>query len=301
MNCANSKDDLIIHSYPLIAPITFLSFFSCTVTAISIIVNTEIWSKKRFHFVFWLLTFDALLCLSSLLPTGYIADSGFCSAQGILIQTFSLSGILWTGFIAIDYTFHNSINPEGKLFYSALAEVFLFSLMTALVPLANDFYYYGGNWCWYKNDKPAGDGYRFGFFYAIVWAVIAEIIVLHCCRYKVLRNQNLGEEAVKSLRIIKMYPTVLVMCYIPLSIARIAQSANSDLGNDRDFAGYQILASQIARLLGFFNSLVYGFSDGISEEMLKTWIEIWNNLTNLCQKSKKRVARQLKNEGMRKI
>jgi hypothetical protein len=92
------------------------------------------------------------------------------------------------------------------------------------------------------------------------------IAILHCYRYKKLGLAT-TEEGRKAFKVIRWYPAVTFICYVPISISRLAQIGDSYLTKDDDtFAAYYIQSSQIVRLLGFFNSIVYVFSDGAIDD-----------------------------------
>jgi hypothetical protein len=176
----------------------------------------------------------------------------------------------------------------GKKFYIILIGLGLFSLGLALISLMLDAYGYGGNYCWIKNrnSDTATNGLRYGSFYSIVWTTMILIVVLHCYRYNKLGIAT-SEEGRRAFKIIRWYPAVTFICYVPVSISRIAQTCDPNLTKKDDtFAAYYILSSQIVRLLGFFNSIVYVFSDGAVEDLEANWDACWKFISSCCKKSR---------------
>jgi hypothetical protein len=280
-----------INGYILIAVPSLLSFISCLILSLSIRLTTATWERTRFKFVFYLLVMYSIVSGATLFPTSYnTTNDSFCALQGYLIEFSSMYGILWTGFISIALNFKNYEEKfTGKKFYIILIGLGLFSLGLASIPLGMEFYDYGGNYCWIRNrnNDTATNGLRFGSFYCIVWSTMLLTVVLHCYRYKLLGRAT-SEEGKRAFRVIRWYPAVTFICYVPISISRLAQIRDSYLTKDDDtFAAYYILSSQIVRLLGFFNSIVYVFSDGAIEDLEAKWELCWKFITSCCKKNRR--------------
>jgi hypothetical protein len=263
----------------LILPIAILSFISCLLLSISIRLTPSAWENTRIKFIFYLLVLDALTNAATLLPTGYYKNNElFCTVQGTLIQIFTLSSILWTGCIAIaKYFDETKIRFVGVRFYAALLSVVGISTITATVPLEHKNYDFGSGWCWFLTDDY---GYRFGFYYSMAWAVMIEIVVLHCYKYREL-SKITSEDRRKAFAIYRWYPTVLLICCIQLSIFRIMQNGVVDESNP-EFQAFGIFASQIFRLLGFFNSIVYVMADGVREQLEQSWKKVAKYIACKC-------------------
>lgn len=230
-------------------------------------------SKEHIHVVI-LLSFYTLLCMSSLIPSTVEPDplnpGPACIIQGCLIQFFSLSGILWTGYIALYRLYDTIYNRSLKNYFFPLILIMLFSLFTAIFPVLinSDDYMQDSCWCWYggngyylkkKKNQDSIDlnkehritMYKFLFFYGIAWIVIAWIIFVFVYLIRELRKRRVEE---RRFSFYKYFPIILVVCFIPLTIARSFSIVN---------IGYSIFAAFVMRLLGFFNALAYGFNPEI--------------------------------------
>jgi hypothetical protein len=230
---------------------------------------------------------------ATLLPTVYYPkNKDFCNAQGVLIEFSSMYGILWTLFIAVALHYKDYEEKfAGIKFYAILIGLGIISLLLALIPLWLDFYDYGGNYCFIKTDSSNMDrtnALKFGNYYAIIWSTMLAIAVLHCYRYKKL-GEITTEDGKKAFKVIRWYPAVLFISYVPLSIVRIAQSFHPNYYNvEENFGAYFIFSSQILRLLGFFNSIVYVLSDGSIQDLEANWDSCWRFFTRCCEKRRLR-------------
>jgi hypothetical protein len=276
---------LLVNAYILMAVPSLLSFISCLILSLSIRLTLATWERTRFKFVFYLLAMYAVVSGATLFPTSYIKSKSLCDTQGFLLEFSGMSGILWTGFISI--ALHVKDYEErftGKKFYIILIGITIFSAGISSIPLGMDFYAFGGNFCWIKNrnNDTATNGLRYGSFYCIVWTTMILIAVLHCYRYKLLGRAT-SEEGRKAFKVIRWYPAVTFICYVPVSISRLAQTGEVTIKDDETFAAYYILSSQIVRLLGFFNSIVYVFSDGAIEDLETKWDLCWKFMASRCK------------------
>ena len=159
--------------YEMVIPIALLSLLSC-IAIVVIYYSYETLRHKDFNFVCILSVFDGLLNLVTLIPVCFINNSTLCAFQGVCIQIFSFSGILWTGLIGL--TMYLKIVHEKDfdfdLWKSALS-ILIFTSITALFPLiSTNAYEFSGAWCWFSSVHQYSNLFRFGLFYSMTWGVI---------------------------------------------------------------------------------------------------------------------------------
>jgi hypothetical protein len=203
-----------------------------------------------------------------------------CNLQGFLIQFFSLSGIIWTGFI--NYVNYREIilKRKNKLNENIpLIIVVVFGLITSAVPLAHVGYQESTCWCWFNISKSSNDMdhlkrfYWVGFFYAIAWAIIIFIVYALIRIFIVYKNN--GVDIIKKFEKTIFIPIILCFCFIPLTISRcIALTGTSNC----ELLGFSIFSSCLMRSLGFLNSLVYGYHSEIRTIFAETYKIRYNHI-----------------------
>ena len=127
-----------------------------------------------------------------------------------------------------------------------------------------------GGWCWISGKDAGGIAQRLLLFYIPVWTAVSFNCFVY---YKVIkrirlvsRSQQPGDEnsgdlskILAMINRLKLYPLILVICWIFPTINRIQNFA--------DFYHPQVWLSGIAvglsSLNGCFNALVYGFTPGV--------------------------------------
>ena len=273
--------------YPYQAPISSLSAISCSfMILLSFLYKERLYNNNDTKLVIILLIFYNGLCLSSLLPVfkystndNYISSNctvssspdledntdAICNLQGFLIQFFSLSGIIWTGYINyVNYKRIISNNNEDILNYKkVLFCVIIFGLITSAVPLAHVGYQESTCWCWFNISQSKTDldhlkrFYWVGFFYAISWLIIIFILFAFIKTWVVYKRMGADGNRYKETMFI---PIILFICFIPLTISR--SIAITGMGGC-ELLGFSIFSSCLMRSLGFWNSLVYGFHSDI--------------------------------------
>lgn len=255
----------MINQYLILAPFCAVSCLANVSIVVTFMIYEDLKSIYEYQFILIFACFDFLTCLSSILPSMlYENNDNLCIAQGILIQIFSLSGILWIGFIAIAM-FREMILVRKRFsngFFKPLLVIISFSIFTALVPYFYNAYKPSGAWCWFEN--PNGSGYvrnylfRFLLFYVIVWV----IIVLNFAVSLMIRNKKKKEvlydfKGNRLVNRLKWYPWILCFCFTPLTIVRFLE------GFLKFPAWFIILCSIILRCMALINSIAFFHSDKV--------------------------------------
>lgn len=274
--------------YPFQAPVSSLSAISCSfMIALSLLYKERLYNNNDTKLVIILLMFYDGLCLSSLLPVfkystndNYISSNctvssspdiedntdALCNFQGFLIQFFSLSGIIWTGYI--NYVNYRRIVSKVDKFINykiILICIIIFGLITSAVPLAQVGYQESTCWCWFNISQSKNNldhlkrFYWVGFFYAISWAIIIFILFAFIKTWIEYKKVNADKNKYKETMFI---PIILFICFIPLTISRCI--AITGMGGC-DLLGFSIFSSCLMRSLGFWNSLVYGYQSDIRQ------------------------------------
>ena len=214
-----------------------------------------------------LLGLDAMVNLVSFLPGVVFPLNGLCQAQGVLIQTFTLAAIIWTGLIAgvsLTAVIKQVVHQINIVRY--LVGVLTFSSFTAVIAFSwHDTELYSGTagaWCWFPTVLY---GEKFGLYYGIAWAIIILCNFTYCYIWSLTRH-NVGSSY--EIWKLKYYPIVLLVTFIPVTLSRILESwVKLPLE-------YRLWAAVFVRLLGFFNSLVYGYTNKIRQRSEHTHIEL---------------------------
>lgn len=246
-----SKIDSYNMQYNTLIPVFCLSFLSCSFVILIFIKYEKIREDYHQQLTCVLMIFDGLLNLVNLLPGVYPGNNNLCFAQGFIIQSLSLSGIIWTGIIATVTLVGCKTKIERRIpvIRSSLVVLSL-ATITAAAPIEigeNTLYAPTGAWCWYPKTLVAQ---RFAGFYGPVWAIIIWNTVACCWSYRLYKS-NIGSNNLYKKLI--YYPIILFVCYTPLTISRILENTLETVPLE-----YSIWSSIIIRLLGFCNAMAYG-------------------------------------------
>lgn len=205
---------------------------------------------------------DLLTSVITMIPAVKFSSTKYlCDIQAFLVQTVTLSEVLWTGYIAI--IMYEKVHRKIENRYTipnVLILIVLFSLLTAAIPLFFSAYDPSGPWCWIKSDSLTNNLLSFFTFYFICWCVIAFCFYMYR-KVIMISNRLVGDCEIERDYVVRLrlYPFIMVFAFIPVTVLRILQWANKE---------YDVLlacACVVARLLGFYNALVYGFTPRIRE------------------------------------
>jgi Slime mold cyclic AMP receptor len=265
-----------------------------TCSCISIIGNSiifyyflkikELQKVYEYQFIFVFAVLDLIQLLAVLIPTFEYSLTSLCEVQGIMLQVGRLSGILWAGFIAIAMLFEVVLSRErfSKGFIIPILIIISISIVTSTIPLISGNYSFMDFWCWIKSDNAYDDYlFRFLLFYGILWVIIILNLAVYFSVLWKSKNEEIydfvGMRLVKRL---KWYPWILFFCYLPLTTVRIMD------GTTEVPYTFNLLASCLYILIGFFNSIAFVSSDKIKPEFFKLEPKKEQRLT-MIPKSKK--------------
>jgi hypothetical protein len=230
--------------------------------------------------IFYMTICVALGCISNLFSfTTYDKEDEFpnlCYAQGFLGQFFFQATFLWMVFIALNLylvVVQQRRNLAGVERAYHIATWFLASIVTIL-PTTTGSYGAGPIWCWI-NEEDMGRVWRI-VVYIPIYIYLVVIIALY---WKIIRSvraslknrkDNLDEGELKRasnmLARLQAYPLIIVVLYIFPTINRM----NSWFGGSAYFSLY-ILHVVTAPMLGFANSLAYGFDHELRTKYQICW------------------------------
>jgi len=206
---------------------------------------------------------------------------GLCYTQGITMQFFEVAEFMWITVIAYNLYLvivKNNINvSDTEKIYHGVVWGVAFIATIAPVFMTNRGYGLAGVWCWIIRDLIIA---RFVLFYIPLYLMIIFVIVLYVMIisriYKHIENMKQDEKETRKAkefqRKIIVYPIIFLVLYIFPTINRIYDWLNED-----DSFVLYLLHAASSPLLGFVNSICYGFD----EELRKNWKE-WLVLHGIC-------------------
>ena len=193
-----------------------------------------------------------------------------CQAQAIILNFFSLSGVLWTTYMAISlYSIivRNNMLFE-RYFNSYLVFVIVLSIVVTIIPFLTGSYGRVSGWCWIDPDsRKIGFYERLFLFFIPLWFLIMcnlslYIIIIH------KMSTNLSDESIiRSLsKKLTYYPLILVICFLPYTVKAFLEIFDSESIQSYEFI--LTLVSGISRsIIGFLNAIVYGNTKKIKETL----------------------------------
>ena len=201
-----------------------------------------------------------------MIPTPIYKDREICIFQAFGKQVFTVSGVLWTGFISLEFYTHFYAQGKSCSIATALLVCLGTGLVSAAIPLTFDGYSHNGEWCTVNlSNNSTKPELVFGYanIYGIIWIVMSWNIFMYIIVIK--KYREIEFERQRELFLItrlKLYPIVIFICYLPITVSRVLKTMG-DGNND-----YELVASVLLRLLGFCNAVVYGYSPEIKKILL---------------------------------
>lgn len=197
-----------------------------------------------------------------------------CKIQAAITSYFSLASVLWTA--AISYTLYHAVVRrkevaplEFKLLFFANGVSFL-----ALVPpIVEDSYGPSEGWCWIQDQGKnyvSGTFWRLMTFYVPLWIVIVFNLFVYISVIRFLNQQVQlmllpDQSAARLVSRLKLYPMILIGCYFLPTINRIYQIA----AHGCSWTPLVVASGGTMCLCGFFNAIVYGFTDSVKEKLMR--------------------------------
>ena len=235
-----------------------ISMISCGLYFYYYHTNVEIRNEYGAKKAYILLYFDTAMSLATLLPvTFYPSEDTLCNFQGFLFQFIPISESLWTALISVEL--YLSLRKQKEIKFSitkGLALVAIPGLVFGYLPLPFGEYS-SSTFCGVNNIVLVLCTY-----YTIIWVVqIWNIIFLRLFlrKYRALNGEGTGDKDMR--RRFKIYPLIIVVCFIPITVAKILASfgVNSDLG--------LYLGIFTFRLSGLINVILYGYTEKFKNEV----------------------------------
>ena len=191
-----------------------------------------------------------------------------CIAQGFIFNFFVVSSVCWTSVIAYSILLGTSIEDVSKVpkyftyfvIYGVLAPSIL-----SFGPLISKSYGPATAWCWMHTRDP-NDNLAWlwsGVIYSFIWTniIFNLIAVIKSASYFSQRSKEIENERSKEAEFLRSYctmlrifPSILVICWIPATIDRIYIYATGT---------HNVVSSTVQGLFtalqGFFNAIVYSY------------------------------------------
>lgn len=218
--------------------------------------------QYSFRMIFVLSIFDigssAAFCIPAYDSEGSSAE---CQVQAIILSFFSLSGALWTLYIASSLyaiIVKNSMFFE-KYFNHALVSIIVLSFITTIIPVITNSYGKVAGWCWIPS-KGLNTGFyeRILLFFIPLWLIILFNLFLYIIILRRLSTNLVDQNIIDSLsRKLVYYPLISIICFLPYTLKAILETLEVPFVYQFDFQF--TLVSGISRsIIGFLNAIVYG-------------------------------------------
>ncbi|XP_024384343.1 G-protein coupled receptor 1 isoform X1 [Physcomitrium patens] len=242
-----------------------------------------------FKLVFYLSLSDMLASLFNML--GNPGEGFLCYAQGYSSQFFSIASFLWT--TTISFTLHRAAvkhKTDGEGF-GAIFHVYVWgtSLMMTIIPLIGNDYGPAGAWCWVQSETAAGKVLRFMTFYLPLWGAILFNGIAYFQVIRVINNatslvliqmatelsdrqlQVQTRVDMKALNRYGYYPLILIGSFTFGTINRIYGFVEQH----HPLFWLYCLDIASASLMGFFNSIAYGYNSSVRRVLQEKLDLIW--------------------------
>ena len=236
--------------------------------------------KLPFRLIFYLTISDLGVSIAFGLP--YMASNTICQIQGGLISYFPLSSVLWCGCIAhaISITVLKGYDIR-QYERNYLIICYLLPLLTFLVLLDIKQYEVALGWCWIHQTKFINAEYYRQIAYRLItfYVPLLFVLIYIATRYiqvisamrasDMLMNVDRNVSKMMILKL-KLYPVILLITQLPIIVVRFMSFSMIP-------PWYMIIvAGSGVALSGFVNSVVYGLTQEIKQELYK----------NLCKRKR---------------
>lgn len=194
----------------------------------------------------------------------------FCYAQAVLDTYFTLSSVLWTSVIAFSLyrvVIKRSVqihHLEGR-FHTFC---WLIPLFVTLLPLLTDGYGPSPWWCWIRitQENYALDQVWRGIcLYIPLWCAIlfnfyVYIKLIEFIHEGMISYSQDRDYRLKLIRKLKLYPVVLLLCYLFATFNRMLEFVLEKEGPSFWIA---MIGAVISNLSGLMNAVVYAFTPAV--------------------------------------
>ena len=259
MDNLSIKEKTIIY-YSMLA-CNSLSIIGCLFICVVFIICKTL-HQYSFKMIFILSLFDIGSSVAFLIPTyDRSANDSECMAQAIILNFFTLSGVLWTTYIAISlYSIivRNNMFFE-KYFKHTLVFIIVICLIVTMIPYFTESYGRVSGWCWINSDRQKiGFFERLFLFFIPLWLFIIFNLSLYIIIIRKMSTNLSDESVIKSLsKKLTYYPITLVICFLPYTLKALLEIF--DYQSIQKYEFILTLVSGISRsIVGFLNAIVYG-------------------------------------------
>ena len=203
-------------------------------------------------------------------------NTGLCTFQGLAMQFFQFSSILWSTAIAL--TLYRAVvkrtETDGLMKHF---HILCFGVpgVFCLLPLTTTSYGNTGAWCWIQaaGHRDAGTWWRLFIFYLPLWIAITfnayTYFITIRAMNQLFKSQDEMEIPAKYKKLIQrlsLYPLILVGCWFFGTVNRIQNSIAPES------PVYALFFLQVCgrSLQGFLNAIAYGLNPNVRT----AWVQL---------------------------
>ncbi|OMJ88257.1 hypothetical protein SteCoe_9842 [Stentor coeruleus] len=253
-----------VHEYISILVSSFLSLLGCTFI-LFLYYKYKSLQGQAYKLISILAIIDIFHCIAFMIPT-YNEDiqSTRCICQAISITAITLASILWTFVISV-FLYIGVVKKksyEDKIFKVLFICIVLCLIVAFIPPLVSGFHNFTNKsgWCWIKDEC-----LKFFVLYLPLWLVIITNTGIYMVVIKHLKlasdmHPELKHLGISMIRKLRMYPIILIISFLPVTMYRIFEFFKADDDKNETFI---IVAGMFTCLNGFFNAIVYGCTKNV--------------------------------------
>ena len=194
--------------------------------------------------------------------------------QALIDTYFTLSSVIWSGIVALTLylviVLHKQ-NVESHEKYYHLVSWGLPAICSGLPFITDSYESYDESssyWCWIKSDEKLINIIWQGvLLYIPLWSVVLFNIF---CYIRIIQALNSQIDFISTddnyktqlMRRLKLYPAVLLVCYLPTSLFRLGQYINWQ--NNENMV-LPTIALAMSTLVGFSNAIIYGLNPSVQQ------------------------------------
>ena len=252
---------------------SILSIFGCMFIIILYIKYPNL-QKLPFRLIFYLIISDLGTSIAFSIP--YMTSNYLCQIQGGMISYFTLSSILWCSCLAhaISATVLRGTDIDKyEKKYCVIG--YIMPLFSLLVLFDIGEYKKALGWCWIHQNETVNSEYyrqifyRLSTFYFPLFVILSYIFVQNIRVISAIKNSSMYSRSARSVSEkmilkLRLYPLILFFSQLPVVIIRFMSFSITP-------GWYMVLIAGIGiGLNGFLNSIVYGLTQEIQNELEKT-------------------------------
>jgi hypothetical protein len=194
-----------------------------------------------------------------------------CLLKAVMIQFSALAGAIWSCCIGLILYLQVIKQKHNLIQYQNISLIFtlFISIATAIIPLITGDYEYRNGKCDISGPGIKGKIFRFVLFYGIVFIIIiinsyVYLKIIAKVKQEMSFNNRLLEEGRTLAKRLKLYPIIMIITYITMTLVRIMETVNAD-----SCPLWLISISFVFFLSnGLMNSVVYGLNESVKEKLM---------------------------------